>query len=82
MSDDPRDIWIDGALFNDNVNRFPFEELVKYAGQHVAWSLDGTQILASGTDFDEVTKNLVAAGINPSRVVHGYVDPMDGTSLL
>ena len=37
--------WVDGAKFNDNVNRFPEEELSKYWGQHVAWNLDGTQIL-------------------------------------
>jgi hypothetical protein len=32
--------------FDRNNTRFPVEELWKYAGQHVAWSWDGTQLLA------------------------------------
>lgn len=69
--------WFDGGLFNDNVNKYPAEELAKYAGQRVAWSLDGTQILASGADDAEVDTQLRSAGIDPSRVVHDFVEPMD-----
>lgn len=72
----------DGWLFTVNRNNFPLDELVKYAGKHVAWSLDGSQILASGEDDEDLDKNLVAAGIDPSRVVHSYVEPLDGPSLL
>lgn len=73
---------IDGALFIENVNRFPPEERIKFAGQHVAWSLDGTKILASAEEEEEVDKKLLAAGISPSQVVHGYIERMDGVSLL
>jgi hypothetical protein len=69
--------WVDGGLFNDNFNKFPMEELAKYSGQHVAWNLEGTRILASGVDDDEVDRKLVAMGIRPSHVVHGYVDSLD-----
>ncbi len=73
MNENKDDVWCDGALFNQNVNNFPPDELAKHAGKYVAWSLDGTQILASGEDEEDVDKKLVAAGINPSRVVHSYV---------
>jgi hypothetical protein len=74
--------WVDGAKFNDNANRFPEEELSKYWGQHVAWNLDGTQILASGKDNDEVDEKLIAMGIRISHVVHDYVESPDDPFLL
>jgi hypothetical protein len=33
-----------------NRNAVPYEELVKYENQYVAWSLDGTRILAGDRD--------------------------------
>jgi hypothetical protein len=67
-------IEFDGGIFNQNRNRFPWQELVKYAGCCVAWNLDGTAILAAGQDEEEVDRNLVAAGIDPQQVVHSYVE--------
>lgn len=61
--------------FPRNKANFPPEELLKYAGQQVAWSWDGTRVLASGTDMNDVWLKLVAAGIDPHRVVFCYVDP-------
>ncbi len=63
----------DGWNFSVNVNRIPEDVVSQHAGKYVAYSLDGTQILASGQDDEEVDKKLTAAGIDPSRVVHGYV---------
>ena len=40
--------WIDGNLFNVNQNKFTYEQLAPYAGQHVAWSTDGTRIVVGG----------------------------------
>jgi hypothetical protein len=37
--------FFDGALYNENRRKFPAEELWKHAGQHVAFSLDGTRSL-------------------------------------
>ena len=65
--------WLDAQYF-ENRGKFPPEELAKYAGQYVAWSWDGAQILASGTTMEEVEQQLVAAGIDPSQVVGEYVD--------
>jgi hypothetical protein len=65
--------------FDVNRNRFPPEQLIPFEGQHVAWSLDGTSILASGEDMEMVEKKLLANGINPNQVVFDYIDPPDRT---
>ncbi len=72
----------DGALFNENVSQFPGAELLKYAGQYVAWSLDGTRILASGTDPDELDRNLAAAGLQQGGFVEDYVPGPDEHTVL
>jgi hypothetical protein len=71
----------DYGTFEENQRRFPQEELDKYAGQCVAFSLDGARILASGADIAEVERKLAEAGIDGSRVVHDYVDPPDAVYL-
>jgi hypothetical protein len=76
------DFWLEGDRFIENCNRFPAEELLKYAGQYVAWNLEGTRILAAGKDYDDVDEKLIAAGIDPQRVVHSYVDDPDGPCYL
>jgi len=60
--------WLDAHYF-ENRNKFPPEELEKYAGQYVAWSWDGSRIVAGGMTMEEVEQKLVAAGIDPSQVV-------------
>lgn len=70
--------WI-GPDYYENRNKFPPEELAKYAGKYIAFSLDGTSILASGDTHEEMEKELIAAGIDPSQVVGSYVDTPDIT---
>jgi hypothetical protein len=65
----------DLGLYEANRQKFPPEELAKYAGQFVAFSPEGTRILASGTTEDEVEKQLGALGIDPSQVVGSCVPP-------
>lgn len=43
--------------FYENQQRIPKELLFAHAGQHVAWSPDGTRILASGKTEEEVYEN-------------------------
>jgi hypothetical protein len=74
--------WVDARQFIENRNRFSHEELALYAGQCVAWSLDGTRILASGKTPDEVDARLRALGIPPNEAVPGYVDPPEITGWL
>lgn len=75
MSEPTKDdgVWVNSNLFNENFNRIPAEQILKYAGRHVAFSLDGTQILASGADELEMERHLVDAGLDPSRVVGMYI---------
>ena len=74
--------WINAKLFIENRNRFPGEEYLKYAGQYIAWSLDGTRILASGKTAEELDDNLRALGISPSDTLDEYVDPPEITCRL
>ncbi len=69
-------------MFNEKRNQFPAEELVKYAGQHVAWSRDGTRILAGGEDLISAIAKLQGVGICPDEVVWSYVPAAAEESLL
>lgn len=67
----------DVRSYSENRSQVPAEDLAQYAGQYVAWSPDGRQILGNGADPDWVEQQLVAAGVDPAAVVIGYVDPPD-----
>jgi len=67
--------------YSQNRRQFPPEELIKYAGQYVAFSLDGTRVVASGATEEELEKQLQAVGIDPSQVVGSYVPP-SGVAIL
>lgn len=67
-------------IWNEHVkNRslFPPEELQKYEGQHVAWSLDGTRILAGNEDPAKLVAGLLAAGYKSDDFVLSYIDAPD-----
>ena len=67
--------WVD-PNFQENRRHISAEEQEKYAGQQVAFSWDGTHIVAGGADGEELFRNLAAAGIDPTRIVWGYIaDP-------
>ncbi len=73
----PRDDnWVP-ACWQENRNKFPPEELLQYVGKHIAWSWDGSHIVASANDDGELFDKVAALGMNPSRVVYDYVDPPD-----
>jgi hypothetical protein len=67
----------DISKFHENRNGFPREELLRHAGQFVAWSPDGLHILASGESEQVVEEKLVALGIDPSQVVGENMPPSD-----
>jgi hypothetical protein len=69
------DDWIPGC-FEPNQQKFPHEELLKYAGKRIAWSWDGTHIVASASAIDDLYERLAEAGIPGNRVVLDYVDPL------
>lgn len=55
--------------------QFPLTELAQYAGEYVAWSPDGTRIVASSRDLEVLEDLIRAAGENPEEcVVEGIPD--------
>jgi hypothetical protein len=65
--------WLERAFF-ENQNQVGPEALVPYAGQHIAWSWDGTRIVASAADEADLRRKVAEAGHDPNRVVYAYVD--------
>jgi hypothetical protein len=60
---------MDMQTFLKNRHAFPVTELEKYAGQYVAWSPDGTSIIASDEDFARAAAAVDASGYDASEVV-------------
>jgi hypothetical protein len=67
----------DLSHYEENRSKFPLDELAKYAGKHVAFSPDGTRIVASGMTEEELEAALRVAGIHFSQVVFSYIDGLD-----
>ena len=53
------------------------EELLKHRGQWVAFSADGSRILASAADLENLEKQLAAAGHDPERVLFDRIEDED-----
>jgi hypothetical protein len=67
---------IDILLFRRNRDQFPDEQLQPYWGKQVAWSADGTRIVASGDDHKQLYERLQVLGIDPLTVVDEFIpDP-------
>ncbi len=52
-----------------NRQQFPSTELAKYAGKYIAWSPDGTRILASDDDLAKVAAAVEDLGYDSSEIV-------------
>ena len=63
--------------YEENRSKFPLDELANYWGKHVAFSPDGTRIVASGATEEELEAALQAAGIHFNQVVFSYVEDPD-----
>jgi hypothetical protein len=72
----PGEGWLPVEFF-ENQRRFSSDEVMKYAGKHIAWSWDGSQIVASADDNEGLLVAIKSLGLNPSRVVCSYVEPAD-----
>jgi hypothetical protein len=75
-TDHSDDFW-PHPQFYENQRNYPRRELLCYAGQHIAWSWDGSRVLAADPDRRTLDQKLRAAGIDPSRVVHDFVPDPD-----
>jgi hypothetical protein len=60
---------MDLEQFMSNRNAFPREELAQFLGKHVAWSEDGSRILAADSDPLKVIAALKAAGYDPGETM-------------
>jgi hypothetical protein len=82
----PREFAERMKVFLENREKFPEEELLSYAGQWIAWSPDGTAIVASSTESEAVVyQTLQARGYDLGKCCVGFVDadPVDlGGALL
>lgn len=66
----------DPVKFDANRWKIPPEQLLPYAGLHVAWNPEGTKILASGKTREQVYEALESQGIHFSQVVYCYIDDL------
>jgi hypothetical protein len=73
MDNRPDNLWF-RPEFLKNQRNFPEEERMKYAGQYVAYSWDGSRIVVGDPDEATLYKKIVALGYDLSRVVIDYVD--------
>jgi hypothetical protein len=64
----------DVTKFSEKRAKVPFEVLIPYLGQHVAWTPDAERIIASGNSAAEVDDKLAAMGIPTGMVVHDFID--------
>jgi len=55
--------------YSTNRASFPRSELDKHRGLWIAFSPNGTRIVASGKTLDQVNQQVVAAGEDPNEVV-------------
>jgi hypothetical protein len=64
---------VDMQKFLTNRQKFPPGELAKFAGKYIAWSPDGTRILASDDDLEKVAAAVEDLGYDSSEIVLGSV---------
>jgi hypothetical protein len=63
--------------FERNRARVPLSELQRWADRHVAWSWDGTRIIAGAETLAALIAELHRTGVDPSAVVFDYIDAPD-----
>jgi hypothetical protein len=66
---------VDMQQYLQNRVRFPLDELAKHRGEWVAWSPDGTRVVASSRDPEVLDDLIRAAGADPEECpVEGIPD--------
>src|SRR2546425_815043 len=71
-----RSLLVDVQQFQKNREQVPLHELEKHVGKYVAWSPDGSAILASDTDPIRLLATVKALGHDPAEIlVSSIADP-------
>lgn len=78
---------IDLSVFHKNRSAFPLEKLDPYLGDWVAWSFDGSEIIAhSAVSEQDVRDQLRGRGLEPIEYAISYLpgpeDEFDGAFIL
>jgi hypothetical protein len=68
---------LDLSQFNKNRLAFPPEQLLQYRGQYIAWSPDGSRIIAGDRDFLKLDDTVKGLGYDPSEVSYETVPDAD-----
>jgi hypothetical protein len=68
-------VRVDQATYRKNRDSFPLAELARYGEQWVAWSADGSRIVAHDEDLVKVADSIRAAGIDAEDVMFEYIPP-------
>jgi len=66
------------STYEINRVRFPADELKKYDGQWVAFSRDGTCVLAGAATLTDLEELLVKEGKDPQQVAFERIEFEDG----
>jgi hypothetical protein len=69
------------ADFEANRSRIPESELAKWSDQHVAWSWDGTRIVAGAETLAALQATLRDARVDPTTVVFDYIESLKTPSV-
>ena len=63
------------AVYVANRAKFLPEDLIPYEGQWVAWSLDGSRIVAHHEDLEQVEREVQQAGLTLEDVIFDSIPP-------
>jgi hypothetical protein len=72
-TDFPHVPWLSREHF-ENQKNFPREQLDEYRGQFIAWNWEGDRIVGHAPTREELWQQLLAAEVDPHRVVFDFVD--------
>jgi hypothetical protein len=69
---------VDLVVFEENQKKIDPQDLVPYAGRWVAFSGDGTHVVESAEEIEDLGRKLEAAGIDASTIVWARIPGLDG----
>lgn len=66
---------VDRRVYVENRRKFTLEEINRYAGQWVAWSVDGSKVVAHHEDLKEAARLVQEAGLTWEDVIYDRIPP-------